>query len=1038
MSGPKAKLANLVFFRRSNLARLGVGLCALILVLAVSGSVSAQPAEHIPTLELGRSIERSLVGGQADSYQVNIPANQIVYLLVEQKGIDVVVKLFAPDGSQVIEVDSPNGDQGLEPVHLIIEAAGVYRLEVSSLENSAPRGRYEAKLVELKPATPANRDSFAAERAYDEAIRRYNLVPRELPEVAEKYEEALALYRRAGDRRGQFDTLNDLGAVYRYMGDFPRALTLIEEAAQVATALNDIGSQASASENTGTIYRAMGEFDQALRISEETLRLYQAAGNASREAFTLQGIGELYSYLGEQEKAREYYARVIRLYQALGNKKAEAAVLRSISVSYNYDDNWPESLNYARQSLALSQQLDNPQEEALAHSYVGLEYARSGARAAAIEHATEALRLRQPLGNTGEATILTNVGNLYGKLGEYEKAEGAFTDALRIWRATGEKRGESIALRHYATTLRSQGRLDEARTSIQAAITLLEFMRDHAGTPEAQQSLIASLFDFYEIYIDVLMRLHAADPRARHDLTALAFSEKVKVRSLKDLLTTGRVELETKADPALLNREREANELVTARLDQLTRLLRGTFSEGEKNAATKRLELAEAAHRQVQAEIRHSNPRYSALVEPQPLSVTEIQSQTVDANTLMLEYSLGADSSYLWAVTPLGVQSFKLPPKSEIEAQAVRVYQLLIARQPVRSLTAAQQRDRELSADRQFPIEAEKLSQMLLGPVASQLGTKRLLIVGDGALQYLPFSILPRPPIPGVVDAATPQPLIVDHEVVDLPSASVLSVLRNEFTGRKPAPRSVAVLADPVYQLNDSRVRPGLVPPLRSAPPAEGAKPAAANSLTSTNGLTARTRDGLELNRLLFSRDEAQAIISTASDRTGLLALDFRANRQLATSGELDQYRILHFSSHGLLDSRRPELSGLVLSLIDEKGQPEEGFLRLHEIYNLRLNAELVVLSACQTALGKDVRGEGLIGLTRGFMYAGVPRVVASLWEVDDAATTELMKRFYRGLLQQKLPSAAALRAAQIEMLQKKHWQSPYYWGAFVLQGEWK
>jgi CHAT domain-containing protein len=147
---------------------------------------------------------------------------------------------------------------------------------------------------------------------------------------------------------------------------------------------------------------------------------------------------------------------------------------------------------------------------------------------------------------------------------------------------------------------------------------------------------------------------------------------------------------------------------------------------------------------------------------------------------------------------------------------------------------------------------------------------------------------------------------------------------------------------------------------------------------------------------------------------------------------------MLHFSTHGLLDSRHPELSGLVLSLVDEVGQPQEGFLRLNEIYGLRLNADLVVLSACQTGLGRQVSGEGLIGLTRGFMYAGSKRVMASLWEVDDAATTELMKRFYKGVLQEKLPPAAALRAAQIEMLQRKHWQSPYYWGAFMLQGDWR
>jgi CHAT domain-containing protein len=193
-----------------------------------------------------------------------------------------------------------------------------------------------------------------------------------------------------------------------------------------------------------------------------------------------------------------------------------------------------------------------------------------------------------------------------------------------------------------------------------------------------------------------------------------------------------------------------------------------------------------------------------------------------------------------------------------------------------------------------------------------------------------------------------------------------------------------------------------------------------------------------DLARLLMTRDEAEAILSVTPRNGGLAALDFRANRATATSDELSDYRIVHFATHGLLDSEHPELSGLALSLVDEQGRSQDGFLRLHEIFNLRLPVELVVLSACQTGLGKEVKGEGLVGLTRGFMYAGASRVVASLWQVNDAATAELMKRFYRRMLQDGMRPAAALRAAQIEMWKKPQWQSPFYWSGFALQGEWK
>ncbi|PYS70332.1 MAG: hypothetical protein DMF69_13845, partial [Acidobacteria bacterium] len=347
------------------------------------------------------------------------------------------------------------------------------------------------------------------------------------------------------------------------------------------------------------------------------------------------------------------------------------------------------------------------------------------------------------------------------------------------------------------------------------------------------------------------------------------------------------------------------------------------------------------------------------------------------------------------------------------------------------------------------------LSNMLLEPVAARLGTKRLLIVADGALQYLPFAVLPTPQtlpqtLPQALASAkrsASKPLIIDHEIVSLPSASVLAVLRRELAGRGPAARMVAVLADPVFEPDDARVKLSIASTRSSSTTQKQLSPTNRSSAATSSQLKRALRsvsgvrgidEGFNLRRLLFSRDEAEAILSVTPGQSDLKALDFRANRGLAMSDELGKYRVIHFSTHGLLDSRHPELSGLVLSLIDEAGQPQEGFLRLHEIYNLRLNADLVVLSACQTGLGKEVRGEGLIGLTRGFMYAGVPRVMASLWQVDDAATAELMKRFYRGVFQDKLPPAAALRAAQIEMLKNRHWQSPYYWGAFVLQGEWR
>jgi CHAT domain-containing protein len=332
---------------------------------------------------------------------------------------------------------------------------------------------------------------------------------------------------------------------------------------------------------------------------------------------------------------------------------------------------------------------------------------------------------------------------------------------------------------------------------------------------------------------------------------------------------------------------------------------------------------------------------------------------------------------------------------------------------------------------------------MVLGPVASEMGNKRLVIVADGALQYVPFAMLPAPKgnSSSRVNNAQPSrlarvnpPLIVEHEVISLPSASSFAVQRREFSNRKPAPNVVAVLADPVFQAGDERVRSSKVLSPAAGQPSF-AKVANTRLLQHISDNSTGTP---EIRRLPFTRREADQILSVAPAPISMEAVGFKANLATATGPELGRYRYVHFATHGYFDSEHPNLSGLVLSLVDEQGRPQDGFLGANEIYNLQLPAELVVLSACETGLGKEVKGEGLVGLTRGFMYAGAARVMVSLWSVSDKATSELMQRFYKRLLQERQRPAAAMRAAQVEMLRQPRWREPYFWAAFTLQGEWR
>jgi CHAT domain-containing protein len=300
----------------------------------------------------------------------------------------------------------------------------------------------------------------------------------------------------------------------------------------------------------------------------------------------------------------------------------------------------------------------------------------------------------------------------------------------------------------------------------------------------------------------------------------------------------------------------------------------------------------------------------------------------------------------------------------------------------------------------------------------SRLKPKRLVVLSDGALQYLPFAVLRDPTAPA------PLPLVTHYEIIHLPSASVLAVLRSreQEADSKPANEGapshpIAVIAGPVFQ-SQAETQPAL--------------PA-----SSVLGRAAREVGLADLAPLPYTREEAAAILGMVPDHHGVSFLGYQANRNLVMSGKLAPYSILHFATHGLVSPAHPELSGLVLSLVDEQNRPQDGFLSLSDIYSLQLSARLVVLSACETGLGKELRGEGLMGLTRGFFYAGATNLVVSLWRVEDRSTAELMKRFYEQLFKKHSSPAAALRSAQVSMIGEDQWNDPYYWAGFILQGDW-
>ncbi|HSE19949.1 MAG TPA: CHAT domain-containing tetratricopeptide repeat protein [Pyrinomonadaceae bacterium] len=850
-----------------------------------------------------------------------------------------------------------------------------------------PRHSKEALLlgIVLLCAIPAlaQQDPLTAGRAaYAEAERARLANPAQREQAIKKYEEAIEFYRAAGERAGEASALTNIGVVYNQLGERQKALEYLNQALslhklvgnqreeartftymayassglvqrqkaleyfnqalRLSEALGDGAGEAQALANISGIYNALGEPQKSLDYLSRALVKSRAVGDRAQEARTVAFIGGMHNQLGDGARALEYLNEALRLYIALGDRAGEGLTITNIGFAYTNLKDWPKALEYFNLALPIVKEVDDRRwTEGMVLTSIGRVKNALGNNQEALQYLNEALAIHRSLNSRiWEAHTLTYLGGAYDSLGQPEKALDYFNQALALTREIAHHNGQAASLLRIARIERSRGKLSEARQRIETALEINESLRTRVVNQESRTAFSASRREYYEFYVDLLMRM---DQKAE----ALQANERARARSLLETLSESRV----------------------------------------------------------QSEIRAGNPRHAALTHPVPLTLRDIQQQVLDEQTMLLEYALGQEKSYLWVVTKSELKSFELPKRSIVEAVARRVYELLMV-------------SNNTQARRPAELALGELGRMLLGPAANLLTKERIVIVADGALDYVPFTALS-------IDSAY-EPLIARHEVISLPSASVLDALRRETANRQRAPEALAVLADAVFQSNDSRLTQ-----LRGKAHASAGDQSELMRSAADAGV-------VDFPRLPFSRREAEAIVAKAGESRSLKALDFTASRETVFNTKLDQYRIIHFATHALLNSQHPALSGIVLSLYDDQGRPIDGFVRAHEIYNLKLNADLVVLSGCRTALGSEIKGEGLVGLTRGFMYAGTPSVVASLWDVRDKATSELMSRFYERMFKERRKPAAALRAAQVSMWKERRWSAPYYWAGFILQGEWR
>ncbi|HYO91834.1 MAG TPA: tetratricopeptide repeat protein, partial [Pyrinomonadaceae bacterium] len=1042
-------------------------------------SVAAAPCDAAQVLAPGEMVKRYMKAGETHAFQLSLAAQQYAQVVVAQRGVDVAVRVCAPDGAVLVEMDSPNGLYGLETVSVIAPIAGSYRVEVVS-SKTMPSGDYELTVEGPRASSQADERRVAAERLFleaqtlrlgagrsasrVEAAEKYDLAIRKYKEArdiwralgerrgegyslasigrahkaqgqrAEAFDylgQALSCLREAQDISGQAFVLNETGAAHRDLGDplvaldsyslalelrrsvkdvwgqaqlynnvghlysnigqqyqaienFNKALPLWRTSGDrpmemntlnnIAKSYSDIGDMSLAFEkyqevlnfiretdnhvlepsvlnSIGRIYDTWGESDEALSHYEAALKLFRESKNVEGEAIVLDNIGMMYAGLGDAQRALGFFEDALKLRRILKMPRGEAVTQSNLGYAQTLLGNHLEALKYLELALTLSRASSNKIFEAYTLIHTGLAYVALGEPRRALEKYEAALAIQTELSDRrGQAMTLDRMGQAHALLGESAKALGRYGQALERWAAVGDKQGQALSLYGVAQVERDRGQLPVARDKIEEAINLVESLRYKMTGNQLRMTYFAGKQDFYALAIDVRMRLYDST-RAAADLeAALSASERARARNLLDLLSEARADLHKGMSPQDAEKSRRLEKEISA-LAQTHLQLRNSKRMEDAANVERRLAALLNELEALQARSGASGASPVAARQARTLRPREIQ-ELLDTDTLILEYALGEKRSHLWAVTRNGITAHALAGRAEIEQASERLRKALTIYEPRKPGESAMD---YLTLQRQAPAlyrqAALELGRLVLAPVSSQLGHKRLIVVADGALQYIPFEVLLLPGAPASVqtstDRATHAALLSQNEVSYLPSASTLALLRG--APRRSGAKTVAVLADPVFDEKDRRVRSSVngqdAAGEASSPVSSGALSRALRDLGDVAG------EDLKLERLVYTADEANAITGLAPAGSSLKAMGFKANRATATSGVLRDFNIVHFATHSILNDKHPELSGIVLSMVDEQGRPADGYLSLRDIYNLDLPVNLVVLSACRTGV---------------------------------------------------------------------------------------
>src|SRR5215213_482562 len=809
--------------------------------------------------------------------------------------------------------------------------------------------------------------------------------------------EALRLWQSIGNKLGVVRSHVDIGNYYLAQSSLVEAAQELQSALDLATEIGDLTRQSEALMYLGYVEFRKGAYQESFSFMGRAEKLIDSEAEPYLMGQITAGYAAGFVETGLPEVGLEKYEETLEYYSHTETPRPLLVTAWAIGKAQFILQKYPQALSRLQNTLAEAESLELIPLIAQCHDYLGRTYAALNQQTPALEHFDKALGVYVDRGNLKEAArVRALIGQVYETQGKLDEAQNSYQQALQTFDALTDRLDQSATLFAMGQLEMKRGNFNTAEIHFQQSIERTESVRSRSTTRDLTAAFSATVHDRYLQYIQCLM--HRNDRQAA--VQAFAISESARARSLAEFLRGTETNLLANLDPELAKQEKSLRQLLRVKEDDKIALLGRKYEKDELEKLDAQVAQLEAEYKSALATINQHYPAYAQITRPAGWDLARIQQQVVnDDDTILLEYILGADKSYVWAITRDSFTAHEIT--GEVGKAAETVYNL--------------SKDRAKGNEEQLTQATRELSQMVLSPVAGQLNKRRIIVIADGALNYIPFQMLPSP-------SSNAEPLVAQHEIINAPSASVLGELRAEVAGRGVRSKTLAAFGNPA--LGSGALKNDKGEHLRSA--------------LRDIELNGDSFDLSRIGELFFAEREINSLREIATPSATFAATGFAANREQLFNMDFSQYAILHFATHGLLDPRRPEHSGILLSMVDDQGKQQDGFINLQDIYSLRAPVEMVVLSDCRTGLGREIRGEGLVGLTRGFMYAGATTVVASLWKVDDEATSELMKRFYTEMLQNRKTPDEALRIAQNNIRQNPRWHAPHFWAGFTLQGEYR